>query len=354
MSKNRLGNFFEDFHPGQTFQHGVPRTLSEGDRAAYIGLTGSRSALNTAATTAAALGLEGQPLEDLLVFNMVFGKTVPELSTNAVANLGYADLRFLAPVYPGDTLSVKSEVLAVKENSNGKSGILYVRSKGFNQKASPVLTYVRWVMVHKHDVSRAAASETPPPQLPDHVGPDRLVIPAFKHPANLVRFTACDDLWEDYAVDERINHPSAMTVNDSDHSMAARLYQNTAKAHFDAHLMARLPAGERLVYGGHVMSICRALAYDGLENGLGILAINGGSHVNPVFSGDTISCATRVLDSFSLDDNAVGALRLRMIGAKNIDSPRDIVFPPATGARPDHGKHVVLDLDYTIAIPKKA
>jgi 2-methylfumaryl-CoA hydratase len=98
MSKNRLRSFFEDFHRGQTLQHDVPRTLSEGDRAAYIGrLTGSRSALNTAATP----GLQGQPLEDHLVFNVVFGKAVPELSTNAVANLGYADLRFLAPVYPG-------------------------------------------------------------------------------------------------------------------------------------------------------------------------------------------------------------------------------------------------------------
>jgi 2-methylfumaryl-CoA hydratase len=98
MSKNRLRSFFEDFHPGQTFQHDVPRTLSEGDRAAYIGRPdrAARSALNTAATP----GLQGQPLEDHLVFNVVFGKTVPELSTNAVANLGYADLR-LAPVYPG-------------------------------------------------------------------------------------------------------------------------------------------------------------------------------------------------------------------------------------------------------------
>jgi 2-methylfumaryl-CoA hydratase len=117
--------------------------------------------------------------------------------------------------------------------------------------------------------------------------------------------------------------------------------------------MARLPAGKRLVYGGHVMSICRSLAYDGLENGLGILAINGGSHVNPVFSGDTLSCATQVLEAFRLGDNSVGALRLRMIGAKNIDSTRDIVFPLATG-RPDHGKHIVLDLDYTIAFPKRA
>ena len=93
---------------------------------------------------------------------------------------------------------------------------------------------------------------------------------------------------EDYKVGERIDHVAAMTLNDSDHSMATRLYQNTAKAHFDAQAMTASPAGRRLVYGGHVMSVCKALSYDGLENVLTILAIHGGRHVSPSFAGDTL------------------------------------------------------------------
>ncbi|MEH2474093.1 2-methylfumaryl-CoA hydratase [Nitrobacteraceae bacterium AZCC 2161] len=355
MTKNRVGNFFEDFRTGQSFKHGVPRTLSDGDRALYIGLTGSRSALSTAAPTAMSLGMPGAPLEDLLVFNVVFGKSVPDLSTNAVANLGYADMRFVAPVFAGDTISVESEVLGVKENSNGRSGVVYVRSIGRNQRSEPVLSYVRWVMIHKRDPGTKSPSNGGElPQLPNHVDAAQLSVPTFMHPESVAHATACNDLWENYSVDERIVHPGAMTINDSDHSIAARLYQNTARPHFDARTMASQPAGQRLVYGGHVMSVCRSLSYDGLENGLGIAAINGGSHVNPVFAGDTIRCATQVLESYELGESAVGALRLRMIGAKNIDSASEIVFPPRGTSRPEHSKQVVLDLDYTVLIPKQS
>ena len=75
-------------------------------------------------------GCRGAPIDPLLVFHIVFGKTVPDISLNAVANLGYAEGRFLAPVYPGDTLNAVSEVLGVKQNSNGKTGVVTVRTDG--------------------------------------------------------------------------------------------------------------------------------------------------------------------------------------------------------------------------------
>jgi 2-methylfumaryl-CoA hydratase len=352
MSKSRRGNFFEDFESGQLFRHGVPRTVTEGDRALYIGLTGSRSALNTASTTAQMLGLHSAPIEDVLVFNIVFGRTVPDLSLNAVANLGYADGRFLAPVFSGDTLSVTSEVLAKKENSNGKSGMIYVRSTAKNQHGSDVLSYVRWVMVHKREAGQSAGTPAEIPQFPAFVEPERLQAPACTDPQQITSVTGVDDLWESYQKGERIDHPSSMTVNDSDHSIATRLYQNNAKAHFDAQLMARSPLGKRLVYGGHVISICRSLAYDGLENSLGMLAINGGRHVSPVFAGDTISCATTVVDAYPLDEY-IGALRLRTIGAKDVESASQIGFPESDGDKPTYSGNIVLDLDYTVAIPRR-
>ena len=67
---------------------------------------------------ARSLGYPQSPLDDLLVFHVVFGKTVPDISLNAVANLGYADGRFLKPVYPGTTLASVSEVIGLKESSN--------------------------------------------------------------------------------------------------------------------------------------------------------------------------------------------------------------------------------------------
>src|ERR1700675_1644291 len=151
MSKNSPGNFFEDFRIGEVIRHATPRTVTVGDVALYNGLFGARFAVQSSDAFAQKIGFPRSPVDDLLVFHIVFGKTARDILLNAVANLGYADCRFLKPVYPGATLSAASEVIGVKENSNKKTGIVYVRSRGFDESGAPVLDYVRWVMVHKRD-----------------------------------------------------------------------------------------------------------------------------------------------------------------------------------------------------------
>src|SRR6266568_9327015 len=168
MTKTGTGNFFEDFRIGEVIRHATPRTVTTGDVALYIGLYGSRFAVQSSDAFAQRLGYERAPLDDLLVFHIVFGKTVPDISINAIANLGYAAGRFLAPVYPGDTLHAVSEVIGLKENSNRKTGIVYVRSRGFDQDGAAVLDYVRWVMVRKRDEQAAATAEKIP-QVPKSV-----------------------------------------------------------------------------------------------------------------------------------------------------------------------------------------
>ena len=351
--KSRTGNFFEDFRLGMRIAHPTPRTLTDGDRSLYIGLTGSRDAVTSARTVSELVGLARQPLDPILVFNVAFGKTVPDISLNAIANLGYADARFLAPVHSGDTLRVDSEVIGLRETSNGKSGVVYTRSTAHNQLGQAVLTWVRWVLVRKHD-ARAEAAATHTPDLPASVSAEALVVPPYgSDVARIASATGCEDFWEDYESDERIDHPSAMTINDSDHSTATRLYQNTAKVHFDARMMKSTPAGKRLVYGGHVISVCRALSYDGLENAIGVLAINAGTHVAPTYAGDTIACATTVIERIDLGHPRVGALRLRMLGAKDLDGSSQIVFPADAGAKAEYAPSVVLDLDYTVVVPKR-
>ena len=118
MTKTRAGNFFEDYRIGQALIHAVPRTVTEGDRALYTALYPTRFALASSDEFARACGLPRSPLDDLAAFHVVFGKTVPDVSLNAVANLGYAEGRFLAPVYPGDTLTAVSEVIGLRETSN--------------------------------------------------------------------------------------------------------------------------------------------------------------------------------------------------------------------------------------------
>ena len=94
-SKTAAGRFFEDFRIGDTIRHATPRTLRDGDASLYSALYGTRFAVQSADTFAQAIGYPRSPIDDLLAFHVVFGKTVPDVSLNAVANLGYAACLFL-------------------------------------------------------------------------------------------------------------------------------------------------------------------------------------------------------------------------------------------------------------------
>src|SRR5689334_1216654 len=176
MTKVSTGRFFEDFALGQRLVHAIPRTVHGGDIALYMALTGERPPLASSTELARSLGFLREVVPDLLVFHVVFGKTVPDVSHNATANRGYADVRFLRPVYPGDTLTADSEVIGLREVSSGEAGVVYVRSRGINQKGQEVVSFVRWVMVPKR-ARTAATGVNVVPQIPSVVAPDRLPVP---------------------------------------------------------------------------------------------------------------------------------------------------------------------------------
>lgn len=346
-TKSNPGNFFEDFAPGQIIAHATPRTLTEADAALNIALTGSRYALFSADSFAQACGFPGAPIDPLLVFHTVFGKSVPDISLNAVANLGYAEGRFLAPVYPGDTLNAVSEVLGVKQNSNGKTGVVTVRTTGFNQDEIPVLSYVRWVMVNKRDES-APVADAPPKTPAPAVTPADLMLPAALDFSGYdFTLAGSPHAFQDYEVGEKIDHVDGMTVEEAEHQLATRLYQNTAKVHFDLLAQQTSRFGRRLIYGGVAISLARALAFNGLGNAAYMLAINGGRHVNPLFAGDTLYAWSEVLAKEDLGE--AGALRLRLVALKN-QPASSFVYKTDEGG---FAEHVVLDFDYWAAIPKR-
>ena len=348
-SKTERGNYFENFQLGQVLRHATPRTVTTGDQALYTALTGARFAIHSSDEFARALGLPKAPLDDLLVFHIVFGKTVPDISLNAVANLGYAACVFGAPVFPGDTLTATSEVIGLRETSNRKAGVVYVRSTGVNQRGDTVLDYVRWVMVNKRDPEAPA----PPSQVPDlvaAVAPEDLIVPgALDLSAYDTGLAGAPHLWDDYAVGERIDHVDAMTLEEAEHQMATRLYQNTAKVHFNLQAAKESRFGRRIVYGGHVISLARALSFNGLANAVRVAAVNAGRHVAPSFAGDTIYAWSEVLEKAELPGRAdVGALRLRTVATK--DQP--CADFPLDGADGKPHPAVVLDLDYTVLMPR--
>jgi 2-methylfumaryl-CoA hydratase len=344
------GNFFEDFSLGQKIRHATPRTVTAGDAALYTALYGPRFAVQSSTPFAAAIGYREAPIDDLLVFHIVFGKTVPDISLNAVANLGYAECRFLTPVYPGDTLSAVSEVIGLRENSNRKTGVVYVRSTGLRQEdGARVLEYARWVMVRKRDAAAPAPGDHVP-KLADALEPAVLgaACPPIEVAAYDFELAGSSRRWGDYAEGERLDHLDGITVEEAEHQLATRLYQNTARVHFNLFSEREGRFGRRLVYGGHVISLARALSFNGLANAFHMAAINGGRHVAPLFAGETLFAWSQVLARAELPGRGdVGALRLRTIATK--DRPC-ADFPDKTGK--DYDPAVILDLDYWVLIPR--
>jgi len=340
--KTNPGRFFEDYRVGEVILHAVPRTLSGGERAMYHALYPARGALHSSDEFARACGLTQSPMDDLITFHAVFGKTVPDISLNAVANLGYAEGRWLAPLWPGDTLQSQSTVIGVKQNSNGSSGVVWVRTTGVNQHGVKVLEYVRWVMVKTRALGPAPVAVVP--DLAKSVAAADLVIPQG------LDFTRYDftragepHRFGDYAVGEVIDHVDGVTIEEAEHMLATRLWQNTAKVHFDA---TQRPDGKRLIYGGHVISLARALSFNGLANAQLMVALNGGAHANPCFAGDTVRAWSEVLDKTETTAPGVGALRLRLVATRQGATPFEL-----RDAAGKYAPDVLLDLDYWALIP---
>jgi 2-methylfumaryl-CoA hydratase len=213
-----------------------------------------------------------------------------------------------------------------------------------------VLEFARWVMVRKRDSDAPA----PPAVLPE-IAP-KVASSALSIPAGLdfrrydLAAAGSTHLWDDYTLGERMDHVDGVTIEEAEHQLATRLYQNAARVHFNQHAAAHDGQGRRLVYGGHVISIARALSFNGLGNACLLAAINGGRHANPSMAGDTIYAWSEVLEKAALPARGdVGALRLRTLAVKN-QACGDFPGSNAAGAYPPN---VVLDLDYWALLPRR-
>jgi 2-methylfumaryl-CoA hydratase len=155
--------------------------------------------------------------------------------------------------------------------------------------------------------------------------------------------------FDDYAVGARIDHGDAMTVEDAEHMMATRLYHNTARVHFNAHAEKQGRFGRRIVYGGHVISIARALSFNGLANAWFVRGINAGRHVAPCFGGDTVYAWSEIIAKAAASGrDDVGFLRVRTVATK--DRPcSDFPYKIGDGT---YDPSVLLDLDYWVLMPK--
>jgi 2-methylfumaryl-CoA hydratase len=206
-----------------------------------------------------------------------------------------------------------------------------------------VIDFKRWVMVKKRDQS-AAPPETVLPDLAKSLTADQLTVPEGLDFSNYDFALAGEPhRMRDYDIGEKINHVDGSTIEETEHMIATRLWQNTSKVHFD--VMAR-EQWQRLIYGGHVISLARTLSFNGLANAQMIAGINAGAHVNPCVAGDTVRAWSEVIDTAETKAPGVGAIRLRLVATKGDIGDMEL--------RDDAGKYhkdILLDLDYWALMP---
>ena len=143
IDRTITGNYFEDFKLGQEIVHATPRTVTVGDVSVYTALYGGRFAVQSSDAFAQSIGYPRAPIDDMLVFHFVIGKTVPDISRNAIANLGYAEFRFETPVYPGDTITVESEILDARPSHDARRCVARLKDVTSRQTGETVMEAVR-------------------------------------------------------------------------------------------------------------------------------------------------------------------------------------------------------------------
>ena len=148
MNVNCMGNYYEDFKPGEEIHHALSKTIFESDNNLFSLLTMNMHPVHTNADYAASQ-VHGKILVvGTLVFSLVVGLTVMDISGKAIANLDYEEIKHLAPTFIGDTLYAKTRILdkRLSEKDSGR-GIIYVETVGYNQNKVAVISFKRHILV---------------------------------------------------------------------------------------------------------------------------------------------------------------------------------------------------------------
>lgn len=150
MKQSILGLYYEDFIVGEEITHALSKTIFESDNNLFSLLTMNHHPVHTNLDYAEKNQHGKILVVGTLVFSIVVGMTVPDISGKAIANLGYEDVKHLAPVFINDTLYAKTKILSKRESkSKPDRGIVYVETIGYNQNGVDVISFRRNVLVKK-------------------------------------------------------------------------------------------------------------------------------------------------------------------------------------------------------------
>ncbi|RUQ38934.1 MAG: MaoC family dehydratase [Candidatus Competibacteraceae bacterium] len=319
----QYGRYLDEFVPGQVFVHPRGYTFERGPMLDFARVFMQCNPLYLNLEYAKAHGFPDLPASPQMIFNVVLSLGVHNDSEKAIANLGYYNVQFLRPVYPGDTLRGYTKVMDRKARGEDKPGIVLIRTLGVNQHNQVVLQYERKIMVgYRGDRLPTTPAPTTPVDFPwvEHPVVD-LPISAGGYPSQL---TGPNTYFEDFSLGDLIVHANGRTITD-EHMAWTYLVGNTHPLHFDRVYSTGLSgkmSGEPIVYGGLVFAWLEGLASrDVSENALWELGFTEGYHTQPAVSGDTVAAMSRVVATETLPNNdAAGIVTFQFIGVKNISA----------------------------------
>ena len=319
----QYGRYLDELDPGQVFEHPRGFTFDRGNMLDFARTYMQANPLYLNLQYAQAHGFRDLPASPQMVFNVTLSLGVQNDSEKAIANLGYYQVQFLRPVYPGDTLRAFTKVLERKDRGPDKPGIARIRTVSVNQDNEVVLQYERKIFVAWRgdrlpttpaaEVSVAFPGEDSPtvrlPQSDGHYG---------------TGLTGPNTYFEDFAPGDIIVHANGRTITE-EHMALTYLVGNSHPLHFDRVYSSGLSgkmSGEPIVYGGLVFAWLDGLASrDVSEHALWELGFTEGYHTQPASAGDTVGALTRIL---AVEDapgaSGYGIVTMQLIGVKNISA----------------------------------
>lgn len=325
IKKNSYGRYLDEFKQGDIFVHPRAITIDRSFAQEFATTFMEANPLFLSAPYAQAHGFKDMLVSSLQVFNIALSLGVQNNSEKAMANLGYYNVQFLQPVYPGDTLTSRTKVLGIDNKGSDKPGIVHVRTLCLNQNNEVVLQYERKIMIFNSNGKPTGSSKQGNPSafFPEQSNP-KLKLPDLKIPKDFQDTTWSNNYFESFQSGQVFVHANGRTITDEHVPWTYRM-GNTHPLHYDRLYSLGLSgpmSGEPIVYGGLVFSWLIGLcSRDVTENMLWDLGFTEGYHTAPSITKDTVTSVTRIL---SVEDCGTkygipaGEIQLQLIGFKNI------------------------------------
>lgn len=322
--------------PGAVFEHPWEVTVDDGMVALFA--ASFQDALPTYASRVAArgVGLADRPVHPMLLLNLGISFSVHDVSEQAIANLGYIDVRFPSACYAGDTVRARSRVIGVKPVTSPDKGVVHVRTHLVNERDEILCSFERKALVRAGKAApngsshAAGAAESGAPGQPgsgesgSFADGDPPRVPVVMRAALADRTRALPKprfatLWEDFEVGDVFAHEVGRTVSEAELMGLTTLARNSHPLHTDeVYCKTGSFAKTRVAYGGLVLTWALSLASrDTAGNALWDAGLDDGAHTGSVLSGDTLFSASQVLAKEPVDERT-GEVTLRVVGTKNV------------------------------------